>query len=67
MSVARCECGETGCEGPEDGLRHACGGPAEACGVWGCPECGGARRTCQRCAGLVVFCLDCSCAPNVAG
>lgn len=36
-----CPCGGEGCEGTSDGLRHQCGGPAEACCVPGCGECGG--------------------------
>lgn len=34
-----CSCGGEGCEGAHDSLRHHCGGPREACGAPGCPEC----------------------------
>lgn len=39
----KCPCGGEGCTGVEDGLRHQCGGPQEACMVQGCIECGRAH------------------------
>jgi hypothetical protein len=35
----RCTCGEPKCAGVMDGAYHQCGGPTEACGIPGCPEC----------------------------
>lgn len=37
-----CGCGGDGCSGVDDNERHQCGGPAEACAVVGCKECGSA-------------------------
>lgn len=36
---ATCPCGGAGCRDVTDGALHQCGGPSEACGAPGCPEC----------------------------
>lgn len=38
--LVECGCGDELCGGPENGFRHQCGGPKEACMVPGCRECG---------------------------
>lgn len=45
MSKIECPCGGEGCEGVNDGGRHQCGGPAEACCVPGCQECGAHEKS----------------------